>query len=545
MRRALAALALAAAWTTAVHAQELRGTVTQADGRTPAPRVAVQAVNDSGTVGARALTDARGRYTLALPGAGRWTVRAVRIGYRPVSAAPRMVAAGESVEVRLALEEVRMTLAPVTIVGERVCADRGEETRAVLAAWSAARTALDAAESAAQAGALEAEWFTWRREWRGDSALVRDEQVEQLAAPTLRPFHSLAPESLATGGYRRTAGTNLAYVGPDARALLSESFFSTHCFRLRPGPRERPEWIGVEFEPARERTGVVDIRGTAWLDRERAQLVLIDYTYTNQGPRVQPLGGGGRIGVAVLDSGEVLVHRWEINLPGEGATIRDTAWRARSGGEVRSVRVNGRERYATGRTARRVRVVLGATQRALPGAFVMTDGLPPATALTDAAGEATLVGVDTGWTRLAITVPALRDITARVITRPVLVRADTATLVVAITDAQLVEASCPTGRDLAGLSTIIGRAAREDGTVIKREYLEYKWAPVPRGNAAAATSWITGSVRTNDRGRFVLCGVAPLPMIAFWRQSEAAAERPTWFMAGEQAPFHRVDLTLP
>src|SRR5450631_572268 len=87
----VAALTAAAA---ALGAQTVRGIVTLPDS-SRAAGVIVVANDAKGAIAARALTGESGSYELRLPGAGRYDVRVLRIGFRPTVVPAFDLAAGE------------------------------------------------------------------------------------------------------------------------------------------------------------------------------------------------------------------------------------------------------------------------------------------------------------------------------------------------------------------------------------------------------------------------------------------------------------------
>jgi len=64
-------------------AQVIAGVVVLPDGATPAPGVIVVASDARGSETARALSNARGEYTLRLSAPGNVALKALRIGFRP------------------------------------------------------------------------------------------------------------------------------------------------------------------------------------------------------------------------------------------------------------------------------------------------------------------------------------------------------------------------------------------------------------------------------------------------------------------------------
>src|SRR3970040_338138 len=97
--------------------QRVRGQVLHPDSATAAVGIIVVATDEKGAFLARALTSERGDFELALPGAGRYTVRALRIGYRPTILPALTLAEGETRTIRIVLGGAAVTLAPGRVRG--------------------------------------------------------------------------------------------------------------------------------------------------------------------------------------------------------------------------------------------------------------------------------------------------------------------------------------------------------------------------------------------------------------------------------------------
>ena len=92
------ALVMAAVLAAPAAAQSVRGVVTMPDGTTRASGVIVAATGDSGAP-VRALTNQRGEFTIALPAAGRYALRALRVGFRPSTGPTVVVAHGSAQQI--------------------------------------------------------------------------------------------------------------------------------------------------------------------------------------------------------------------------------------------------------------------------------------------------------------------------------------------------------------------------------------------------------------------------------------------------------------
>ncbi|HEX2076323.1 MAG TPA: hypothetical protein VHG08_01405, partial [Longimicrobium sp.] len=102
----------------------------------------------------------------------------------------------------------------------------------------------------------------------------------------------------------------------DATVLLSDEFQDTHCLYVHSQVNVRTEgggWgkVGLAFEPAADR-GVVDIRGTMWLDARTGELRSVEYEYTglSDGSRRSP--ARGEVQFQRLPSGAWIASRWHI-----------------------------------------------------------------------------------------------------------------------------------------------------------------------------------------------------------------------------------------
>jgi uncharacterized protein YndB with AHSA1/START domain len=149
--------------------------------------------------------------------------------------------------------------------------------------------------------------------------------------------------------------------------LLSESFAELHCFRVEPPPASHREWVGVGFVPARDRPGITDVAGTLWLDRESAELRLLELRYAPQPREFDEVRTGATIEFLRLATGNWLVNRWAIRTPRATRTLASVSVGGRSsarrevisvgavqvtGGEVTSVERGRTLVYATAQPSR-------------------------------------------------------------------------------------------------------------------------------------------------------------------------------------------------
>lgn len=225
------------------------------------------------------------------------------------------LAEGETRAIRIVLNGAAVSLAAVTIRGSSVCRIRQDSGQLVARVWEEARKALTASRLSTSSGRLYFHWEVF------DSVSDRTGRITLFGSSSLsagfsdQPFVSISPDTLAQFGYvRNESSGEKTYWAPDADVLLSEPFAELHCFRVEPSSREHPAWVGVSFHPARERSGLVDVEGTLWLDRESAELRLLDYRYTGIPQELVDAGVGGTVEFLRLATGNWLLSRWVIRL---------------------------------------------------------------------------------------------------------------------------------------------------------------------------------------------------------------------------------------
>ncbi len=99
----------------ALHAQSVSGRVVDRATDRAIPSAAVAALAENGRLIGEVLADSAGRFTLDLRGAGRYRLRAERIGYRAVTSGEFDVSSAETIAVNLHLSAGAVELDPLTI----------------------------------------------------------------------------------------------------------------------------------------------------------------------------------------------------------------------------------------------------------------------------------------------------------------------------------------------------------------------------------------------------------------------------------------------
>ncbi|HYC52470.1 MAG TPA: carboxypeptidase-like regulatory domain-containing protein, partial [Gemmatimonadaceae bacterium] len=257
MIRQWAPLFLLAITSAAAPAQSVRGIITdQATGRS-LPGVIVTLLNDSSRVVARSLSGDDGQYRIGAPRAGRYILRALRIGFRPGTTAPFELAAGVEVNRPIALGAVAMALDTVRVASRSACRVASDTAMATYRVWEQVRGALTAADVTGQTRGMGARVITYERalDLRGR---VARQTIGVRSAFSSVPWTSLPPDSLRAVGYvvRDLEGATIFYA-PDLAVLLSDEFIEDHCMRIVGAGS--PMLLGIAFEPTEARRRVADI----------------------------------------------------------------------------------------------------------------------------------------------------------------------------------------------------------------------------------------------------------------------------------------------
>jgi hypothetical protein len=278
-------------------------------------------VGEQGNEVARALTSADGTFLLQAPGAGTYRLQSKRIGYRVSDSPPLQLAAGQTLEYRLEVEEVAAQLPPVVVTGRPRCGSRGEQGTAVAQLWEDTREALAEVRWTQGQGTRRYSLDLYERDVDPDSRHVQRERAWTKTGRSETPFRSLPAESLVVGGYivgDERAGET--YYAPDADVLLSDAFLDTHCFTAREGTGNDSGYVGLAFEPAPHRS-LPDIRGVLWVSRRTGELRNLEYQYMHL-PRGVPEGlPGGAVDFMRLENGAWIVLRWVIRMPRMGQLV--------------------------------------------------------------------------------------------------------------------------------------------------------------------------------------------------------------------------------
>lgn len=535
LRNALAALLALTA--VPLHAQTVRGALTEEGSGAPIPGTLVVLLDAAGTQRAGVLTDAAGRFVLQAPAPGRYTLRAERIGYATPTSGPLELAAGETQELRMSASARPTALEGLVVRGKRRCSARSGSAETA-ALWEEARKALRTASWTQGQRSFRYSTREYRRELDLRSLRVlRDTGTVQTSLVRI-PFSSIPAEQLAAGGYYQPgAGGEYYYYAPDADVLLSDTFLDTHCFRAESGEGERSGQVGLAFEPMRSERRT-DVKGVLWLDRKTSELRSLEYRYTGlevEGPQDRV---GGRVDFERLPTGAWIVRRWRIRMPRVSVRTTHTGpgmeekrsvitGLAEAGAEVTEIRTAAGAAVRTGGQAALAGVVFDSVTGApLRGARVFLRGTGYA-AVTDTAGRFRIDALPEGVFTASFAHPRADSLGYAPPAREVRVeQGATAALYLAVPSLPAILASaCADSARRAGTGVLVGYVRNTaTGAPLPEARVTATWKPAGGADTTAARA----ATRTGPDGSYRLCsvpaGVAFRTEADFGGSSGAAAD---------------------
>jgi hypothetical protein len=330
-------------------AQAVHGRVLQLPADTPIPGALVVLVDSAGRDVARAATSASGGYSLAAGSAGRYRIVVRQIGWQAWTSPTFELVAGATRPMVLRIESEPYALPTITVEARRPrCGIHLGGDAVVSRLLEVAQTALALAQTTADDGTIgfSSEWYLARYT---PELKLEDSSSAGVGRLASWPVQSALPDTLERWGFVRTDGPGQGwtdvgsargpvYYGLDARALFSDWFLASHCFRVED---DEGSEVRVRFEPAR-RTRRADVAGIVVLDRASLELRRIEFVYVNLPGWIPRTRAGGEVRLRRLRSGAWVPYAWRVRAPVPrlvaGRTQPKLAAWVESGGWVRSVR---------------------------------------------------------------------------------------------------------------------------------------------------------------------------------------------------------------
>lgn len=300
------------AWVPSAPAQTVRGTLLEEGTGNPVPGAFVVLEDSTGEVVSTSLTGPPGTWLVRAPVAGRYRVRADRIGYGSVFSESFGIGATETLSLVLTAPVAPVVLSGIDVEAAGRCEILPEESLTIHGVWAEARKALAAISWTGQQPYFRFDAVHFQRELAVDGTPTSEIEYEEVRYFGRHPFHSIPTRDLMLGGFVQEVSGSLRYYGPDADVLLSTEFLRRHCFRLVRSDGEQR--LGLAFEP-QEEARLTDISGTMWLNPETAELTSLDFRYENLNLGVDTRHLGGRVDFVRLPSGVWFVRSWAIRVP--------------------------------------------------------------------------------------------------------------------------------------------------------------------------------------------------------------------------------------
>lgn len=495
-----------------------------------------------------ALTSADGRFRLNAPAAGRYRLRAERIGFEVTTSPELELVAGETLEYELLASAEPVRLGEIAVEAGRRCVVRPEAGLAAARLWEEARKALAAAVWTEDHGAYRFTVLSYERELEPRTLRVRSEERASTSLLSRNPIRSRPADELAADGYiRPRPDDGWDIYAPDATALLSDAFLDGHCFRIATGSGESAGLVGLAFEPVRG-TKRPDIAGVLWLDPVTGALRHLEVGYTRVPSELAGHEPRGRVEFDRLPNGAWYVSRWWIRAPmvaielgGFGGLSQRrvrTAGLLEVGGEVTDAAELGGRRVARARRASLTGVVYDSTRATpLAGAEVFLSGTAHR-AFTDSAGRFRIDDVPEGTYGAAFLHPRLDTLGIFARPREVALTPGTESEVrLAVPSAAtLLAAACET--DDAGVPTgsVIGSIRdASTGESLAGARVALRWShfgvrgpAAPRLPVIVREEWEGVEVEADDRGGFRVCGLpAGRPIVARAAHGERTGKEST------------------
>ena len=164
-------------------AQAVRGRLLDASSAEPVAGALIVLVDGEGTEVASTVTSARGTYVLRAPGAGRFRLRAERIGFQNSLSREVTLLASQTVTEELAASSTAIVLPVLSVESETECRVRPEEGEATYVLWEEARKALEVTDKTAAAYRFDAVTYQRHVNLWGEALEQGDVQFVSYARP--------------------------------------------------------------------------------------------------------------------------------------------------------------------------------------------------------------------------------------------------------------------------------------------------------------------------------------------------------------------------
>jgi hypothetical protein len=548
IRRWLTAVALSALTPALAGAQVVRGVVTDSANR-PISGVVVMLLDAASQSRSRALSDERGEFRIAAPGAGMYSLRTMRIGYRPNTTGPFELRSGGEVTQRVVVAGLPITLDTIRVADRNVCKAFTDSGAATFAVWEQVRAALTATELTTAFRNISATTVAYERVLDPKGSKVLQQKATVSSGYVNRPWLSLPPDSLRRIGYVVTERDNsVVYYAPGIDALLSPAFANDHCFRVTRDSK-RAELIGLAFEPTPDRKKTAEIAGTLWLDRASSLLRRLDFQFVNVSFEQGEMAGGD-LEFVRMRNGTWAIHQWDIRMPAFTSVVRPGHGAERqlaelqvAGGQLALARQGNDTLWAQPPVVLTGTIRDSVTGSGISGGRITLVGTELA-AQTDNRGRFSLSGIIPGVYEAEIRTPSLDSLAATHRASFEFVDPNSHPDWRVPNAQQLMASVCGSTSLNAARGIVVGRArVRGDTGAIRDLSIIAEWQPAGSPDSLGATR--QAKVQGGADGLFRMCGVPTNTAVKLRAVAEGAetADQTTVTLQGGNR-LARTELTL-
>ena len=295
---------------TRLAAQEVLIEVVEASNGKPIVGANVSLVDDHGMSLFGNFSDQGGHSVLRAPGAGRYVVRADKVGFESWSSVILYVT-GAAIHVRIGMAPLRN---PPTVIArsETACQLLTPPGTPAGDLWVEIRKALTASALTDAQGLVALDVDLYERALDRNLGVV-SERKEQRSRIARRPATGISWDQIDSARRGAVAGGEV-YRAPEAATLVSDQFVKSHCYAAIRGYGPETGLTGLEFRPARVGSQP-ELTGILWLDPKANALRSLNFDYVNLPIPLRIARTTGRVEFQQLPGGQWIVPRWYIRMP--------------------------------------------------------------------------------------------------------------------------------------------------------------------------------------------------------------------------------------
>jgi hypothetical protein len=293
-----------------LQAQEVLVEVVELSNGKPIVGANVSLVDDHGMSLFGNFSDQGGHSSLRAPSAGRYVVRADKVGYESWSSVILYVTS-QPIHVRVGMSPLRNPSA-VVARSETACQLLTPPGTPAGDLWVEIRKALTASAMTDAQGLVPLDVDLYERSLDRNLGVV-SERKEQRSRIARRPATGISWDQIDSARRGAVAGGEV-YRAPEAAMLVSEQFVRTHCYAAIRGYGPEVGLTGLEFKPAKV-GAQPEVTGVLWLDPRTNALRSLNFDYVNLPIPLRVARTTGRVEYQQLPGGQWIVPRWYIRMP--------------------------------------------------------------------------------------------------------------------------------------------------------------------------------------------------------------------------------------